>query len=72
MVKLKREVSASLFRCTHRNSIARSVPDISRMFPDYPGSFLIVITFSVNKPLLNTPTSTPAASMLPGVGAAAF
>ena len=48
MVKLKREVSASLFRCTHRNSIARSVPDISRMFPDYPGSFLIVITFSVS------------------------
>lgn len=50
MVKLKREVSASLFRCTHRNSIARSVPDISRMFPDYPGSFLIVITFSVKSP----------------------
>ena len=50
MVKLKREVSASLFRCTHRNSIARSVPDISRMFPDYPGSFLIVITFSVTFP----------------------
>ena len=49
MVKLKREVSASLFRCTHRNSIARSVPDISRMFPDYPGSFLIVITFSVRR-----------------------
>lgn len=49
MVKLKREVSASLFRCTHRNSIARSVPDISRMFPDYPGSFLIVITFSVKR-----------------------
>ena len=49
MVKLKREVSASLFRCTHRNSIARSVPDISRMFPDYPGSFLIVITFSVSR-----------------------
>lgn len=59
MVKLKREVSASLFRCTHRNSIARSVPDISRMFPDYPGSFLIVITFSVKSSLPPTKSKFP-------------
>jgi len=47
MVKLEREVSASLFRCTLCNYFSQTFPDTSRTFPDYPVYFPLVITFSI-------------------------
>ena len=49
MVKLKREVLASLFRCTLCNNFSQTFPDTSSTFPDYPVYFPLVITFSISK-----------------------